>query len=162
MTRMSEQNRRLGQESFPKKPQQTAFCSCFAPSIKRAVSSFFCSCLHLSLFLTTSSHISFFLSCWAGVLNEVTTRAVWGCASECCLKRAFLSFPLIFYPLNHPISFTLTFPPPYPSPPPLLLLMCSHSLLKVKQKGPRFCAIRIHLHLPVYLLVHLFLILLST
>lgn len=63
-------------------------------------------------FLTTSSNISGSLSCWAGVLNEVTTRAALGCVLKCCLKRAFLSFPLIFYPLHHPISFTLAFPCP--------------------------------------------------
>lgn len=131
-----------------------AFCSCSAPSIERAASSFFCSFLHLSLSPTSSSNISLFLSCWAGVLNEVTTRAVWVCASECCLKRAFLSFPLIFYPLNHPISFTLTFPPPYPSPPPLLLLMCSHSLLKWKRKVRDSVPLEfIYTSLPIFLCI---------
>lgn len=57
------------------------------------------------------SYLSF-PSRWAGVLNEATTPAALGCTSKCCLKRAFLSFPLIFYPFHRPISFTLAFPSP--------------------------------------------------
>lgn len=119
---MPEQNPRPGRlltshtETSTNKPQQTAFCGHTAPLIKRKTwelfllsSAPFCTFL---FFLQLHLMLLSLFSCWAGVLNEVTTRAALGCALKCCLKRAFLPFPLIFYPLHHPISFTLTFPSP--------------------------------------------------
>lgn len=89
----------------------------------------FSSHLHHSLSYDFILHVSF-LSCWAGVLNEVTTPAALGSSSKCCLKRAFS--PLLSY---RPISFTLTLPfscSVYTSPTPLHLLMCPLSPFNVK------------------------------
>lgn len=134
---LHEQNSRPGQTmtSHRQRPSQTSHNKQLSVATlrlwseeaeMRSVFAILSSLLPFSLFLYDISLYLSIPSRWAGVLNEVTIPAALGRTSKCHLWRGLFSPSLLsFIPSIGPSPLLSLFLSFYPSPSPLLLLVCS-------------------------------------